>query len=77
MVAGSETDLDGKVALITGATSGVGLETAVRLAKRGATVVVNGRSAERGKDAMDRLREVSDQVRFEAGDCGDYDSIAR
>ncbi|MFC9763528.1 SDR family NAD(P)-dependent oxidoreductase [Rhodococcus jostii] len=76
MSAGSESDMSGKIALITGATSGVGLETAVRLAQRGATVVVNGRSAERGKDAMDRLREVSDRVRFEAGDCGDYDSIA-
>ncbi|RZL81054.1 MAG: SDR family oxidoreductase [Rhodococcus sp. (in: high G+C Gram-positive bacteria)] len=72
----SETDFGGKVALITGATSGVGFETAVQLAKRGATVVVNGRSAERGKDALDRLSEHSDHVRFEAGDCGDYDSIA-
>lgn len=76
MSALSGSDFTDKVALITGATSGVGLETAVQLAKRGATVVVNGRSAERGKDAMDRLREVSDKVRFEPGDCGDYDSIA-
>jgi NAD(P)-dependent dehydrogenase (short-subunit alcohol dehydrogenase family) len=37
-------DLAGKVALITGGTAGVGLETGLRLARRGAQVVVNGRS---------------------------------
>ncbi|KAA9163266.1 SDR family oxidoreductase [Amycolatopsis acidicola] len=70
------TELTGKVALITGATSGVGLVSALRLAERGATVVVNGRSAERGAEALRRLGEVTDRAEFVAGDCADYDSIA-
>ncbi|NKQ55509.1 SDR family oxidoreductase [Amycolatopsis sp. K13G38] len=72
----TKAELTGKVALITGATSGVGLLSALRLAERGATVVVNGRSAERGAEAMRRLGEVTDRASFAAGDCADYDSIA-
>ena len=34
---------EGKIALITGGTSGIGLATAQRLALEGATVVVTGR----------------------------------
>jgi 3-oxoacyl-[acyl-carrier protein] reductase len=48
--------LDGKVALVTGASRGVGAETARLLAAAGADVVVNYRSKER------RAREVADAV---------------
>lgn len=64
-------DLDGKVALITGGTGGVGLETGLRLARRGANVVITGRTPERGETALSTLRAVSDSVSFEAGDAGD------
>jgi NAD(P)-dependent dehydrogenase (short-subunit alcohol dehydrogenase family) len=40
--------LDGKVAVITGATSGIGAATARRFVAEGACVVIAGRSAERG-----------------------------
>jgi NAD(P)-dependent dehydrogenase (short-subunit alcohol dehydrogenase family) len=40
--------LDGKVAVITGATSGIGAATARRFVAEGARVVIAGRSAERG-----------------------------
>jgi NAD(P)-dependent dehydrogenase (short-subunit alcohol dehydrogenase family) len=36
----SAPDLHGKTALVTGANSGLGLETAKRLAEKGATVVM-------------------------------------
>ncbi|MFG2907737.1 SDR family NAD(P)-dependent oxidoreductase [Kitasatospora sp. NPDC048286] len=44
-------DLTGRVALVTGATSGVGAATAVLLARRGAHVLVAGRDGSRGGKA--------------------------
>jgi NAD(P)-dependent dehydrogenase (short-subunit alcohol dehydrogenase family) len=41
--------LDGKVALVTGSSAGIGLAVARRLAQLGAAVVVNSRSDERAK----------------------------
>jgi NAD(P)-dependent dehydrogenase (short-subunit alcohol dehydrogenase family) len=42
---GAQADLSGKVCLVTGATSGIGKETARGLAARGATVLVGGHDA--------------------------------
>ncbi|MQY27359.1 SDR family NAD(P)-dependent oxidoreductase [Nocardia aurantia] len=46
----------GKVALVTGATSGIGSATAVLLAERGAHVVVTGRDIARGAQVAARIR---------------------
>lgn len=48
--------LKGKVALVTGSTSGVGAEIAVRYAQEGARVVVTGRTQDRGKDVVEDIR---------------------
>ena len=40
--------MQGKVCMVTGATSGIGLVTALALAQQGATVVIVGRNPERG-----------------------------
>jgi NAD(P)-dependent dehydrogenase (short-subunit alcohol dehydrogenase family) len=48
-------ELDGKVGLVTGATSGIGRETAVLFAKAGAKVVVSGRREPEGKETVELI----------------------
>ncbi|MER6393697.1 SDR family NAD(P)-dependent oxidoreductase [Streptomyces sp. NPDC001523] len=47
--------LSGRTVLVTGATSGIGYETARRLAERGATVILHGRTPQEAQTAADRL----------------------
>ena len=47
--------LDGKVAIITGATGGIGEATAKRFLEEGASVMLTGRSAEKLKETRGRL----------------------
>lgn len=69
--------LDGRLALVTGATSGLGYETALGLARLGAGVILSGRDAGRGRAALDRLaRAVPDaSMRFEPLDLGSLASV--
>ena len=48
--------LDGRVAVVTGANSGIGFETALALAAHGARVVLAVRDARRGEQAAARIR---------------------
>ncbi len=48
--------LAGRTCLVTGATSGIGLETAFGLVRLGARVLLVGRSRERGNEALQRVR---------------------
>lgn len=48
--------LRGKTAIVTGATGGLGLATARGLAAEGADVIVTGRSAEKGRLALAKIR---------------------
>jgi NAD(P)-dependent dehydrogenase (short-subunit alcohol dehydrogenase family) len=50
-------DLSGKTALVTGSTEGIGFGIALRLARSGAAVVVNGRSGPKTRGAVERLLE--------------------
>ena len=49
-------DLDGKIGLVTGGTSGIGRDTAVLFAKAGAKVVVAGRREVEGNETVDLIR---------------------
>ncbi|ULH17895.1 SDR family NAD(P)-dependent oxidoreductase (plasmid) [Deinococcus sp. KNUC1210] len=49
-------DLTGRTALVTGSTAGIGRATAEGLARAGASVVINGRSAERIDTAVREMR---------------------
>lgn len=62
--------MKGKVALVTGATAGIGFHTAQALVTLGARVVVTGRDTVRGEAAARQLagRAWRDQVRFLAAD---------
>lgn len=51
--------LQGKVVIITGASSGIGRATAVRLAKEGAALALCGRAENKLKDTLKAVREVS------------------
>jgi NAD(P)-dependent dehydrogenase (short-subunit alcohol dehydrogenase family) len=57
-------DLDGKVALVTGATSGIGRAAAVQLAAQGATVIVHGRDAARGGAVVAEIENAGGSARF-------------
>jgi len=52
-------NLDGKVCIVTGSTSGIGLVTAKELAKMGATTVLVARDEARGKAALVEVTEYS------------------
>ena len=49
-------DFKDKVIIITGATAGIGLESAKKYAARGARVVLNGQNAERGQAALEQVQ---------------------
>ena len=69
--------LDGKTAVITGATGGLGYETALALAGAGATVVLTGRNDLKGRNALQaiRARFPSAKVFYETLDLASLASI--
>jgi len=61
--ADTELDMGGKTCLVTGANSGLGYATALRLAELGAAVWLLCRSAERGQTALREIRRASGNQR--------------
>lgn len=58
----STTSMEGKVCVITGTTSGIGHEAALRLAKAGAKIVMMVRNKEKALKLCDEIRSISSQT---------------
>ena len=69
--------LDGQVAVVTGAGSGIGAEVAVRLARDGAAVGVNGLSADEVAATVERFISGGGRARTLVGDVSHPDDAAR
>lgn len=69
--------LAGKVALITGGTSGIGRETALEFARRGTHVVVTGRRDKEGRDVADAARALGVKSLFVQADVSKEADVQR
>ncbi len=73
------TDLSGKTCLVTGASSGIGFETAKSLARQGATVVTVSRGSGGGAQRAEQIRRETgnDAVTFMPADLSSVQDVRR
>jgi retinol dehydrogenase 12 len=71
------SDLSGQTFLITGGNTGIGLATAIDLARRGGRVYITSRSASKGAEAVAAIKTASgnDSVALLSLDLADLDSV--
>lgn len=67
--------LMGKVALVTGGSSGIGLATAAKLCSAGARVVITGRDRHRGNDSLKTVSAAGGEARFIEMDAASEKSV--
>ena len=68
--------LSGKVAIVTGATGGIGREAAILFAREGAKVVAAGRRQAEGDETLGLLQRAGGEGIFVATDVTEPDSVA-
>ncbi len=69
--------LTGRVALVTGATSGIGRAIAEHFARQGANVVVHGRRETAAREVVDRIRAKGGEADLAIGDLADVEACRR
>jgi NAD(P)-dependent dehydrogenase (short-subunit alcohol dehydrogenase family) len=71
------SQMEGKVCLVTGATSGIGMVAAAALAAMGAEVVITGRDREKAETALKRIRSQANRhaVNYLLADFSDLDQV--
>jgi NAD(P)-dependent dehydrogenase (short-subunit alcohol dehydrogenase family) len=67
--------LEGKVAVVTGAGSGIGRGSAIVLARAGARIVVNDIDADSGAETVNLIREAGREATFIHADVGRSDAV--
>jgi NAD(P)-dependent dehydrogenase (short-subunit alcohol dehydrogenase family) len=70
-------NLQSQRVLVTGATTGIGRETATLFARRGATVVITGRDPERGEQTVAAIEAEGGRAEFIVADLNDIASVRR
>ncbi len=71
--------MQGKICVLTGATSGIGKATALGLAQMGARVILVGRDQEKGNHVLDEIQDASgnDALEFLVADLSSQASVRR
>ena len=67
--------LQGKTALITGGTSGIGRAVAERFASEGADVIITGRDHDRGREVVEAVESAGGKARFIAADLASFEDV--
>ncbi|HWD65837.1 MAG TPA: SDR family oxidoreductase [Solirubrobacteraceae bacterium] len=70
-------DLEGKRALVTGATSGIGRATAEALGREGAIVLVSGRDERRGEEVVGAIVNAGGEAELLPGDLSSPEGVAK
>ena len=67
--------LDGKVAIVTGGSSGIGKATAIKLAQHGARIIIAARRVEEGNQAVEEILKAGGEAIFVKTDVAQADEV--